>query len=179
MQEICFLSIPAPDHPLVDRIAETYEQSFPVAERRPFPRVLQLLEAHPAFTVYALLKEERYIGFLTSWHFASFRYIEHFAIEATGRNTGSGGEALRRFVGKHTAPVLLEVELPEDEWSRRRIAFYERQGFALYNHPYFQPPYHPENPEVLEMRLMSWGNADLARTFDAWTRIIHHEVYGV
>ncbi len=179
MRDICFIPITESQHPLVDRIAVTYEQSFPVAERRPFPLVRELIDAHPSFTANALLRGDAYLGFITSWEFEAFRYVEHFAIDASARNSGVGGEALRLFLGQNNQPVVLEVELPENDLNRRRIAFYERQGFVFYDQPYFQPPYHPEEPVSLELRLMTWGEVCLDRTFDEWTRLIHREVYGM
>ena len=37
-------------------------------------------------------------------------------------------------------PMVLEVELPEDALTRRRIGFYERHGLVFNSYPYLQPP---------------------------------------
>ena len=50
--------------------------------------------------------------------------------------------------------IVLEVEPPYDEMKRRRIAFYERQGFCQNDYPYVQPPYR-EGETGVELILMS------------------------
>ena len=37
--------------------------------------------------------------------------------------------------------LLCGVEIPEEEMAKRRINFYQRQGFSLWEKPYQQPPY--------------------------------------
>ena len=37
---------------------------------------------------------------------------------------------LQELVKQYQKPICLEVELPEDELTRRRIGFYERNGFV-------------------------------------------------
>ena len=82
------------------------------------------------------------------------------------------------FLALHEDPVVLEVEMPTEEMSRRRIGFYERLGFVLDCHVYFQPPYR-KGEAFLEMRLMAHGELDLERSFEQVKTIIHQNVYGV
>ena len=44
--------------------------------------------------------------------------------------------------------ICLEVELPETEKAKRRIAFYERNGFFLNNYEYEQPAYSADKKAV-------------------------------
>lgn len=171
-----------------NRIEHTYMDSFPEAERRPFPLLRRLSCEHPAFTVWALFQQlptlsteatqEVYTGFITAWKFEKFIYIEHFAIDASARNGGIGGRALKQFLASCQAPVVLEVEIPTDELSKRRIGFYERLGFTLDQHLYYQPPYQ-EGGETLEMRLMTYGKIDLAIFFEQVKQTLYTQVYGV
>lgn len=76
-------------------------------------------------------------------------------------------------------PVVLEVEMPEDEMSRRRIGFYARQGFLLWeDHDYMQPPYRAGDAP-LPMRLMAWGNLNAETDFTRVKNAIYSVVYGV
>lgn len=50
--------------------------------------------------------------------------------------------------------MLLEVEPPEGEMQRRRIGFYERNGFCLNHYPYQMPCLHGDGPS-LPLLLMS------------------------
>ena len=73
-------------------------------------------------------------------------------------------------------PLVLEVEMPDNELAQRRIGFYQRQGFQLWDEcPYEQPPYHPED-ESLPMYLMVHGPLT-PEAFPAVCTLIHREVY--
>lgn len=164
--------------PLLDRVRLTYEGSFPPEERREFRLVRELLRDDPRFTLTVFNRAGDYVGFLTTWRFDGFTYAEHFAIEPAVRGGGIGARVLRSFLEGLASPLVLEVELPTDDLSRRRIGFYERLGFRLDSHRYFQPPYHPGDAP-LEMRLMSYGAMELDRRFDGVRETLHREVYGV
>ena len=56
-----------------------------------------------------------------------------------------GTEAIELLAGEDK-PVILEIDQPVDEISRRRQAFYKRAGFATNSHAHVHPPYRPENP---------------------------------
>ena len=104
--------------------------------------------------------------------------MEHFAIDASARNGGIGGESMKQFMALCDTPVVLEVEIPTEEMSKRRIGFYERLGYVLDNHVYFQPPYRPGEPS-LEMRLMTHGKIDLSKSFEDVKNNLYRYVYGV
>lgn len=165
------------DDPLLDRIKITYEASFPEEERREFSLVYKLIADEPAFTAYALLQNDVYIGFMTTWTFEDFVYIEHFAIEPTFRNGGIGAKVMQQFLSKEQT-VVLEVEVPKDDLSQRRVSFYVRLGFLLDSHTYFQPPYHKGGDRV-EMRLMSIGNINMEQSFTEVCNILYENVYGI
>lgn len=164
--------------PLLDKVEKTYTDSFPEAERRAFSLVKDLVKNEPRFVVFALFRDDVYAGFITAWQFNAFTYVEHFAIDESARNGGIGAEAMRQFLTNCDAPVVLEVEIPADEMSKRRIGFYERLGYVLDNHIYYQPPYR-EGEEFLEMRLMTYGNIDLQQLFEEVKGCIHRNVYGI
>ena len=105
--------------------------------------------------------------------------------DPASRNHGYGGcilLALRAHLDTQYAPSIpfvLEVEMPTDDLSRRRIAFYERHGFALWKKcAYMQPPYRPTD-EPLPMLLMVEGRLDEGKDFLRVKETIHKEVYGV
>lgn len=164
--------------PLLSLVEKTYLDSFPVEERRDFVLVKELLKHNSSFKMYAILQDQLYVGFITSWTFEGFIYVEHFAIDESVRNGGLGSAAMKSFLALCNSPVVLEVELPEDYMSRRRVGFYERLGFKFDTHPYLQPPYRPED-SAFELRLMTYGELDMATSFESVKRIIHSNVYGV
>lgn len=166
------------EDPLLDQIEVTYNESFPEAERRDFSLVRELLRTNPLFSITALTKEGQYAGFISSWRLEGFTYLEHFAIEPAFRNGGIGGTVMKKFMDAYCkSPVVLEVELPNEEMSKRRIGFYQRLGFIYDSHTYFQPPYRAGEP-MLELRLMTRGDIDMEASFEHVKRSIHKEVYG-
>lgn len=161
---------------LLEKVERTYNDSFPKAERRAFFLVRKLIDSERRFSVSALVRDSEYVGFITAWSFSCFTYIEHFAIDPSARNEGIGGKAMREFIASCPTPIVLEVEMPTDEMSVRRIGFYERLGFTLDDHIYFQPPYR-KGGHSLEMRLMTHGSLDCS--FDEARRNLYQHVYGV
>lgn len=162
--------------PVVANIEKTYTNSFPESERRVFPKFLELIENEPRFSVYALFSGDAYIGFITIWQFDLFAYIEHFAIDESARNGGFGGVVMKQFIEELSTPIVLEVELPEDEISMRRVGFYERLGFKLDTQEYQQPPYQT-NGEWVSMRLMSIGDINLKEHFEQVKQNLYQYVY--
>lgn len=163
-------------NPLLDKIEKTYNASFPESERRAFSLVRELVCSESRFSVYALFKEQEYVGFISAWHFVGFTYVEHFAIEASARNGGIGRIAIQLFMASCDGPIVLEVEMPTKEICARRIGFYERLGYVLDNHKYFQPPYR-KGESLLEMRLMTYGKLDLNQSFEEVRDTIYRNVY--
>jgi ribosomal protein S18 acetylase RimI-like enzyme len=114
---------------------------------------------------------------LAYWDFDSFVYVEHLAVASNLRGKGYGSrmlQALKETTGGR--PIVLEVELPEDETARRRIAFYERNGFRQWTaRAYRQPPYRRGDAPI-DMRLMACGPLP-ATAYDEVVARIYKEVY--
>lgn len=159
-------------------VRRIYETSFPADERREYDSLLQLVTAEEAFNLEVVYRDDAVVGFISSWHFDEWRYVEHFAVDAALRGCGIGQEVLRRFLDSSERPVVLEVEPPADAASRSRIEFYKRQGFVLHDtYSYMQPPYDPgKNP--VELFLMTY-NAPAGSNLDALSALLHRRVYGV
>lgn len=163
--------------PVLNQVEKTYNDSFPECERRAFSLIRDMVMNNSFFHIYAVYKNDIYVGFITTWAFESFIYVEHFAIDESARNGGIGGKVLAQYLSEIGAPVVLEVELPTEEMSKRRIGFYERLGFKLDDHVYFQPPYR-KGESFIEMRLMSYGDIDMDKSFELVQDNIHKYVYG-
>lgn len=177
MEELVCIQIKDSADPLLDKVEMTYVDSFPEGERRDFCLVRNLIEKEPRFLAYVLLKNNSYVGFITVWQLNAFDYVEHFAIDPLARNGGIGARALKQFLSLSERPIVLEVEDPEDEMSRRRVGFYERLGFVLNRNRYLQPPYRDGEP-WLNLLLMSCGDIDLNLQFEHVKNEIHQYVYG-
>ena len=176
--DLLLKEVTSSDQALLEQIEVTYTDSFPVEERRDFHLVKQIIDGDNRFRIKALMRNNQYVGFITAWTFDDFVYIEHFAIDSSARNGGIGAGALQCFMDAAALPVVLEVEAPFDEMSKRRIGFYQRLGFTLDHQTYHQPPYR-ENGEWLPMHLMSRGEIDMQHSFEDVKRHLYTHVYRV
>ncbi|MCC8061971.1 MAG: GNAT family N-acetyltransferase [Rikenellaceae bacterium] len=139
-------------HPYSARAWEIYEQRFPLCEQRPLAEHIKALD-DPAFHYNLLADEGRLVGLLSWWDWEAkdgtpFRFGEHFAISPDIRGGGYGSRALKYLLGSGERLVLLEIDPPVDDISRRREQFYMRNGLVTnyeYNHvhPSFRPTTEP------------------------------------
>ncbi len=160
--------------PTEQQFIALYESAFPANERRPTAQELALDD--PRFEMRIIRHEGNFAGFITLWHFADFVYVEHFATLPELRGHGLGSRTLQTLRHESTKPVVLEVELPENDIALRRMAFYKRAGFVEMPQAYRQPPYTPEN-DGLPLRIMTTANDTSDRFFDAIKGTLYREVY--
>lgn len=167
------------DHPHYAFVEELFLAAFPESERRPVDAQRRNVDTHPAFRCYLLTEEGgRPVGFITVWHLDGFYYAEHFAVDPSLRNGGYGSRVVQQLLHELKLPLVLEAEVPADDLSRRRVAFYERQGFRTWDKDYVQPPYRPGG-ESLPLYLMVANEHYGLPPVDAVRRAIYREVYGV
>ena len=155
------------DFPEIYRIMQA---SFSDDEYRPYDEQLALFE-EPEYRIYYMPA-----GFLAVWEFESFIYIEHYAVDSALRNSGTGSAMLQELVKQYQKPICLEVELPEDVLTRRRIGFYERNGFVFNEYPYIQPPI-SKGKSPVPLRIMTYGEAITRETFEAMKNVLYRSVY--
>lgn len=153
--------------------------AFPPEEYRKLEDLREYTDCKDSFSNNIIFEEDTPVGFITYWEFKDFYYVEHFAINPALRNGGYGKKTLE-YLCSHLAdrPIVLEVEEPIEEMAKRRIAFYQRQGFILWEPKYQQPPYKPGDP-FLPMHLMVYGPLDCNKNFEKVKSTIYKEVYGV
>ena len=155
------------DFPEIYRIMQA---SFPDDEYRPYEEQIALFQ-EPEYRIYYMPA-----GFLAVWEFESFIYIEHFAVDPALRNSGTGSAMLQELVKQYQKPICLEVELPEDELTRRRIGFYERNGFVFNEYPYIQAPI-SKGKSPVPLRIMTYGSAITREKFEEMKEVLYRRVY--
>lgn len=165
-------------HRLYPFAEDLLHTAFPADERRDDAQQREYTDHKKEFAAYVLTDGDEPIGLITCWHFTKFVYVEHLAVAPSKRNGGYGAEILHSLKERHKGIIVLEVELPQDEMCRRRIAFYERNGFTLCHLPYLQPPYRPGDIP-LPMHLMFFGTDSPVPVFNSLRDTIHRHVYGV
>ena len=158
-------------------VEQLLHAAFPENERRDDDMQRWNTDNEEQFHCLLVLDEENPVGLLTYWNFNTFIYIEHLAIDQTLRNKGYGKEALHTFFKTQArTPIVLEVEHPTDETSRRRIVFYERCGLILWECDYQQPPYR-NCDNWFPMYLMATPPLSFEEDYTHIRTTIYREVY--
>ena len=148
------------------------EQSFPIDERRNREGQQKLL-SEEKYKLLGVKKDGKLLAFFAVWDFSDFVFIEHFAVEECARNSGTGGRMLKTLLEQK--PVL-EVELPEDSIKKRRIAFYERNGFCFNDNSYMQPAM-GEDRQAIPLRIMSAPQKLSVEEFETVRAKLYQNVY--
>lgn len=152
-------------------------ESFPPEEYRQLDKLREYTDKKNNFVNNIIFNDELPIGFITYWDLDNFYYIEHFATNKALRNGGYGKLSIEHFCHLSDRPIVLEVEKPKNEMAKRRINFYQRQGFKLWHKEYFQPPYKEEDHNI-PMYLMVYGNLNEKTDYEEVKTQIHNIVYG-
>lgn len=135
-----FQRLTSPTDPRFAEAIALYRQSFPYHEQRENVSQAAAL-AHPDYHFDLIDDEDVFIGLLLYWETQDFIYVEHFCIEPTLRGRSYGQKALV-LLARKGKPIVLEIDPPVDELTRRRKAFYERSGYKANLYPHVHPPYH-------------------------------------
>ena len=160
-----------------DKVFRLMEMSFPPEERRIYEEQKALFfEKH--YRVYGIRGDDSdsVIAFMAVWEWEDLLFIEHFAVDPSFRNRGLGKHMLCEIVSISDKPVCLEVELPDNEIAKRRIAFYERCGFVLNEYPYIQPSMAKGCPPV-PLKIMTYGRAITDSEFEKMKDTLYTYVY--
>lgn len=158
-----------------DKVFALLECSFPPDEYRPYAAQKELL-TNPKYSIY-VTGEQAVNAFVTVWQFEDFAFVEHFAVSPDCRNQGLGAKILRELGELLSTRLVLEVEYPETEMAKRRIAFYRRNGFTLNDYPYVQPAY-GEGRSPVPLLLMTTGGGIDQEEFEWIRQHLYQTVYG-
>ena len=152
------------------------EKSFPKNEYRAKENQKKLLK-NPMYKLDVKTDESgKTIAFIASWDFPKFLFIEHLAVDPSCRGKGMGSKIMKDFINNSKKPIVLEIEIPNDEISIKRKNFYEKLGFKLNNHEYYQLPLR-KGDKPMKLNLMSYPNEIPDETFEIIENIIQSYVY--
>lgn len=159
-------------------IEKLYIESFPPNERRPVLQMNHLLEDNNKFNMFLLLNDDdEKVGFMNYWTFDTFIYLEHFAINPEFRNGGYGKKSIESLLNSTTLPLVAEIELPSvSDFAKRRLKFYEKLGFKVWDIFYEQPPYEEGN-ESIPMLLLTYRELDLGVNEEFVINKLYSHVY--
>lgn len=159
-----------------EEIYAIMEESFPSDERRTKEGQHGVFY-EPFYKMYVHKAENNRIdAFIAVWEFDTFLFIEHFAVDKALRNRGIGAEMLCELIAQTEKRICLEVEPPQGEMPKRRIAFYERNGFSLNGYDYYQPPM-SEGKNAVPLMIMTTDGTLTKEEFENIRCILYKIVY--
>lgn len=127
-------------HPLYKSFHDLYNTSFPVFEQRSAEQQKEAFQEEQ-YKLLAFTEGETFLGFISYWEFDTYRYVEHFAVNAELRGKGYGSTMLREFLQSTGKVILLEIDPITDSVSEARLRFYKRCGFYENAYPHKHPAY--------------------------------------
>lgn len=167
-------------HPHYPFAEELLHSAFPKEERRSDHAQRHNTDCNARFGCYLVTDEDagdpQPVGIVTIWSLDGFHYVEHLATSPSVRNKGYGKEIMKQVDDLFSGLLILEVERPEDEITKRRIGFYKRCGLRLCEKPYLQPSYHDDGT-TLPLLLMFKGAESIDDRFNNIRSEIYHHVY--
>ncbi len=158
------------------RLAELYVEAFPPEERRDMDQLKELLGSEPDMFFNAVKCDGELVGLLVYWDFGTFYYLEHLAVFAELRNQKIGQRILA-WVNEHLkGEWILEVEPDDTEMAKRRIGYYQRNGFRVLDKTYLQPSYRPGG-EAFPLWIMGNWTGQLRNDLNRQIWTIKNRVY--
>lgn len=162
---------------LSDDLKQIYISSFPFDERREWHELKGLIY-HPQFCLNQVVEAQQLIGLISIWNLSYFTFIEHLALRESDQGKGIGTQILQQLIEQKATRVVVEVEEPTTESTRRRITFYARLGFSVCEDIYWQPPYSPDK-SIVKMMLMSFPDKILPLEFIEIKKQLYRVVYQI
>lgn len=153
-----------------------YTESFPQNEKRTIKQQIEVLKK-PEYQLEIYLCDVQVVGFNAFWTTTDFIFIEHLAIAPEVRSKGLGSLILKPFVESKTIPVILEIDIPIDELTFRRLKFYESLGFVKNDHIHFMPPY-ARKDEPLRLQILTYPTGISDNLYNQFARFQKEIVMG-
>lgn len=161
-----------------DAFYQVILNNFPTKEIKEYEYMKDTFSAG-AYQVLTLKEDDKIKGILSYYDGGEFVFVDYFAIDGNQKGQGLGSKMLKHFLQIANKSVFLEVEHPEDEQSRRRIAFYQRNGLILNDqHDYFVPPVRSLKHR-LYFHLMSYPQPISSEQFEQYYPKMLKLVYGI
>lgn len=168
-----FIRVTTPDHENYQDAMNLYKLSFPEHEQREEKSQTEVLN----WTEYhfdLIFDGDLLAGILLYWETNDFLYVEHFCIDPKLRRRRYGERALS-LLGEKGKTVILEIDPPVDEVSKRRQGFYERCGYMINTFSHIHPPYH-KGYDGHVLAVMSCPGILTAKEYDRFSMYLKNTV---
>lgn len=156
-----------------DKLMEIYNYSFPEFERRTLNDQIEVLK-NKNYKCTIVCEDNILIGIILYWEFENYKYIEHLAINKDFRGQSYGSKILKDFCSDNKI-IILEIDLPIDEISIKRLNFYERLGFIMQEFDHIHPPYR-KIYKGHKLKIMSFKRELLKKEYDKFNKFLEYEI---
>lgn len=156
-----------------------FDNFYPLLQKT-FPKE----ELLPKEMHYLLFQRSDFFGrhyndfstFVIGYQLKEFLFIELYTVQEHLRGQGIGSRFLETILKSSKTPVILEVELPTDDITKRRIKFYQRLGFHLNTFDYEMPQFE-NNHGGIPLYIMSYPHALSETEFLYYKKKIYQDIY--
>lgn len=150
-----------------------YQKSFPFHEQRNLDSQREILN-NKEYHFNLIYDQNNLIGIILYWETQNFIYVEHFCINPEMRNQKYGHRVLE-LINQKGKTVILEIDPPVNEISKRRKNFYERAQYKSNGFKHIHPPYH-EGYEGHNLIVMSYPNKLSEDEYDNFNQYLRRTV---
>lgn len=137
-----------------ESFAKIYTVSFPIFEQRDEEQQTAAFK-DSRYHLLVTLENETVASFISYWDFETYVYIEHLAVNPSLRGKNIGSETLDAFAGFIGKTIILEIDPPVDNVSKKRLQFYERLGYKTNPYKHSHPAYKPQQYKPHELLVLS------------------------
>ena len=160
---------------LWDQVWRLYNESFPEYERRRISSHSRASE-DATFHTYIAVDNGNLLGLLFYWNYDKKIYIEHLAVNPTMRGKSIGSNIMKEFIAENKgATIILEIDPPVDDISKRRLSFYEKLGFRDTKQTYRHPSY-SKNGQPHLLRILSYPKSISEHEFEEFQKFMFEKV---
>lgn len=149
-----FYTIESTEDRYYSSFAEIYSVSFPIFEQRDEAQQREAF-GDERYHLSAIVEGDEVVSFIAYWDFESYVYIEHLAVNPTHRGQSIGSNTLLAFADYIDKTIVLEIDPPVDEISKKRLRFYQNLGYMTNPYPHFHPAYRPAEFTPHQLLVMS------------------------
>lgn len=158
-----------------DKIFSILLDNFTDDEHRNYDKQKELL-SNELYKIKVTSENEEIKAFVAFWTFKNFIYIEHLAVDKSCQGTGIGTEILKELLDNTDKMIVLEVQPPKDENSKRRIKFYKNNRFYYNDYEYLQPAYSKDKNDI-ELKILTSKREINNEEFDEVVNYLYKYVY--
>lgn len=161
-----------------DAIYNIMDASFPDSEMRTYDGQKELLKNKRYYIKTNKSEEGKIQGFLAYWKLSNCTFLEHLAVSESARGKGIGGKLIEDAFKENEGNVFFEVEPATDDFSKKRIKFYQKRGAHLNEFYYEQPSLRPTE-DAQRLFIMSYPNPISEEDFKKYKNEIYKNVYNI